>query len=282
MRTPTDTVFPLAPASARFRLWLWLLTGVLPVVVAGGLFAYLAIEGNLSWTTALIGFVATVLPLFLIGVTISRQAGRHRLVLGSDWIGVATGAHRRRLALAGLDLERARVLDLDEHLDFRPRLKTNGAFLPGFQTGWYRLRNGERALVARADGSRVLWIPTTQDFSLLLQPAGPARELLAALRQAATRRGTDGATTQPPPPPGKTYWFPAKQIGWGWGIPTAWQGWVVLGLFIAGVIALTMLVPDNRQFVGMALLVAALLAVCFLKGEPPRWRWGIDDGDDDF
>lgn len=83
MRTPADTVFPLAPPSARFRLWLWLLTGVLPVVVAGGLFAYLAIEGNLSWTTALIGFVATVLPLFLIGVTISRQAGRHRLVLGT-------------------------------------------------------------------------------------------------------------------------------------------------------------------------------------------------------
>jgi hypothetical protein len=23
------------------------------------------------------------------------------------------------------------------------------------------------------------------------------------------------------------YWFPAKRYGWGWGLPTAWQGWLV-------------------------------------------------------
>jgi hypothetical protein len=33
-------------------------------------------------------------------------------------------------------------------------------------------------------------------------------------------------------------WFPAKRYGWGWGLPVAWQGWVVLlawlALFVGG------------------------------------------------
>lgn len=29
------------------------------------------------------------------------------------------------------------------------------------------------------------------------------------------------------------YWFPAKRYGWGWGIPSSWQGWaVLLGFFV--------------------------------------------------
>ena len=24
------------------------------------------------------------------------------------------------------------------------------------------------------------------------------------------------------------YWFPAKRYGWGWGLPSTWQGWIVL------------------------------------------------------
>ncbi len=28
-----------------------------------------------------------------------------------------------------------------------------------------------------------------------------------------------------------TYWFPAKRYRWGWGLPSVWQGWVVMGIF---------------------------------------------------
>ena len=30
----------------------------------------------------------------------------------------------------------------------------------------------------------------------------------------------------------KKIWFPAKRYGWGWGLPCAWQGWVVLAVWI--------------------------------------------------
>ena len=74
------------------------------------------------------------------------------------------------------------------------------------------------------------------------------------------------------------YWFPAKQYGWGWGVPSVWQGWVVLAIFT---ILLTaggaFLLPAYGPVIFTAytvLVSAGLVAVCWLKGEPPAWRWG--------
>ncbi len=74
------------------------------------------------------------------------------------------------------------------------------------------------------------------------------------------------------------YWFPAKRYGWGWGLPTAWQGWVVMLVFIALLVMGAIWLPPPRELLAFliytAVLWAALLAVCWVKGEPPRWRWG--------
>ena len=72
------------------------------------------------------------------------------------------------------------------------------------------------------------------------------------------------------------YWFPAKRYGWGWGLPTAWQGWVVMLVFIALLVMGAIWLPPPRELLALliytAVLWAALLAVCWVKGEPPRWR----------
>ncbi|WIT13871.1 hypothetical protein PFX98_09670 [Paucibacter sediminis] len=78
--------------------------------------------------------------------------------------------------------------------------------------------------------------------------------------------------------PTKNYWFPAKRYGWGWGAPCAWQGWLVIAVFLALLAAGTLL-PRAEQapllfMAYTAALGVALLAICWLKGEPPRWRWG--------
>jgi hypothetical protein len=74
------------------------------------------------------------------------------------------------------------------------------------------------------------------------------------------------------------YWFPAKRYGWGWGLPLTWQGWAVLAAFIALIMADLWMFPPGKALpafvacvVGLSML---LTAVCWLKGEPPRWRWG--------
>ena len=77
-----------------------------------------------------------------------------------------------------------------------------------------------------------------------------------------------------------SYWFPAKRYGWGWGAPTTWQGWVVLLVFTAALLlGGHWLLPGFGEviFIGYAVMLSSvLLAVCWLKGEPPRWRWGKD------
>jgi hypothetical protein len=79
--------------------------------------------------------------------------------------------------------------------------------------------------------------------------------------------------------PGKNakdqYWFPAKRYGWGWGPPTAWQGWVVLiGMLLANLAAGIVLLPIHvAGFLCFVLaMVVLMLLICYAKGEPPGWR----------
>lgn len=76
------------------------------------------------------------------------------------------------------------------------------------------------------------------------------------------------------------YWFPAKRYGWGWGFPVRWQGWTTLIAYLLLIAVVCVLFQPARHPLAFILLVTllslALVAVCWLKGEPPRWRWGKD------
>lgn len=78
--------------------------------------------------------------------------------------------------------------------------------------------------------------------------------------------------------PARHYWFPAKRYGWGWGLPIAWQGWLVLGIFVALVLSAALFVlPWSGLlmfYVLVGFLVACLALVCWYTGEPSHWRWG--------
>ena len=52
----------------------------------------------------------------------------------------------------------------------------------------------------------------------------------------------------------------------------------MLAVFIALIVAGRLLFPPREHtaaFVAYVLVsIALLLAICWIKGEPPRWRWG--------
>lgn len=81
-------------------------------------------------------------------------------------------------------------------------------------------------------------------------------------------------------PDSGNYWFPAKRYGWGWGPPVTWQGWVVFAAFFALIGLGIHLFPPRQALAAFILYVVVLsvllIGVCWLKGEPPRWRWGDD------
>jgi hypothetical protein len=79
---------------------------------------------------------------------------------------------------------------------------------------------------------------------------------------------------------GQKYWFPAKRYGYGWGVPVTWQGWLVLVTYVVLATVGTLVLPPQNGLLPyiacITILTAAFIAVCWLKGETPRWRWGGD------
>lgn len=85
----------------------------------------------------------------------------------------------------------------------------------------------------------------------------------------------------------KGYWFRRKPFGWGW-TPARWQGWVVLLIFIVLITLNAVRIDSSSHSVSdtlinfipeTAVLVLILIAICWAKGEPPRWQWGFPKKD---
>lgn len=181
----------LEPPGHWTRVFLFVITLLLPIGVtlaaldhafADGADLRLIADSRVmtGWiTVGAVGLFSVVLWWIL-----HRSLRRHRITLADGSIEVATSFYKRRLTLDDLRLDEARAVDLDEHTQLKTRFKTNAAAMPGFSSGWFRLRNGSKALVATTGGKRVAWIPTRAGYDLLLQPRRP-QALLDELRRMA-------------------------------------------------------------------------------------------------
>ena len=178
----------LQPVPPGARAWLIGLTTVLPVVITGVALGFAAtsdapndlIGDSIPLTFAVVLSIVVVSG-GAIAFVVDRAMRRHRITIDAGGVEVATTFYRRRLGWRELRVDEARVISLDEHTQFKPMLKTNGTALPGFRSGWFRMRNRDKALVAMGRGPRVVWVPTTQGYGLLLQPRQP-QALLDLLR----------------------------------------------------------------------------------------------------
>ncbi len=144
------SVFPIAPAESRY-LWFFL-----PI--------------------------AAVLVGAMIILAVSLRGAR------DSTFEVFADSLRLRGDLYGRTIPRSQLLtDLARRVDFRmepellPKWKRVGTGLPGYQSGWFRLRNGEKALLYLTDRTRAVYVPTSAGYSLLLSPQDPDG-FLAALR----------------------------------------------------------------------------------------------------
>lgn len=81
----------------------------------------------------------------------------------------------RSIPLESLKSSEVRILDLNNRSEYLPKRRTLGTGLPGYASGWFRLRNGEKALVYLTSGKQVVYIPTSSNYSLLLSVEQPER-----------------------------------------------------------------------------------------------------------
>ena len=80
----------------------------------------------------------------------------------------------RLLPASSLMGEAARVINIKDQPQYQPVRRTLGTGLPGYLAGWFRLRNGEKALLYVTDPRQVIYIPTTENYAIMLSINQPA------------------------------------------------------------------------------------------------------------
>lgn len=129
-----------------------------------------------------------VLLLTLIGVTAllakSFSGARNAsFEVSPEGLRLRGDLYGRMIPAAQLRVADARAVDLTTERALVPTLRTMGTSVPGYDAGWFRLRDGERALLYVTDRHHVAYVPTTQGYSVLVSVANPDA-FVATLRRA--------------------------------------------------------------------------------------------------
>lgn len=140
-------------------------------------------SGKAVWTLAAIALFL----LALVGLLVyTGYSARHvRFEVSPGGLRIVGDVYGRTIPLNSLVLAEAGPVDLRRSSEYAPRWRTNGTGLPGYQAGWFQLSNGQRALVFVTDPRRVVRVPTTEGFTVLLSVENP-EDFLASLRATAS------------------------------------------------------------------------------------------------
>lgn len=147
----TTTVFPMIPAASK-SLWFF---AIISLILVGAL-------------------------LLMVWLAWSMQ--HVRFTVSKDGLRLQGDLYGRTVPLKSLKLDEAVVTNLNTDKEHQPKWRTMGTALPGYAAGWFKLRNGEKALLYVTDKTRVARIPTTEGYSVMLSVSEPAA-LIDALKQ---------------------------------------------------------------------------------------------------
>ncbi len=143
------------------------------------IFPIVPAPGSAFWILGVIG-VLLVAMFALFGYI--AYSGRHvRFEVSSEGLAIRGGLYGRLIPLADLDLAGARATDLSADQPLQFAFRTNGIGLPGYKAGWFRLKNGDKALAFVTNASQVAYIPTRRGYAVLLSVVNPEK-LIRALR----------------------------------------------------------------------------------------------------
>lgn len=174
MNTSAQQAFAVTPPPA-WAWWLMVgLAGLLPL----GLIAVLWLSHVPMHAppTALL-LVPVVTGLLLLAMT-RRSVWLHHGILE-----IRATLYTQKIPVAALDWEHASIVDLAEHTELKPLIKTNGFSTPGLNAGHFRLRKHfGKAFCLITDTRRVLWLPRRDGKGQYLLSLEHPQRLLDSLR----------------------------------------------------------------------------------------------------
>src|SRR3954452_13276141 len=132
------------------------------------------VPAQIKGTLAIVVPVALLLlaVLVLLGVTVHGSQAT-RFEVSPEGLRIRGDLYGRLIPAATLRGRLARAVALREERALAPAARTFGTGLPSYRSGWFRRANGEKALVYRTDPSRVVYVPSTAGWSILVSTADP-------------------------------------------------------------------------------------------------------------
>ena len=114
--------------------------------------------------------VIAVILISVIGLLayIAYSSKNVRFEVSDEGLRISRSLYGRFIPREEISTGDIRILDLNIDSEYKPKRRTNGAGLPGYAEGWFKLKNDEKALLFVTDRSSVVYIPTKKDYSVLL------------------------------------------------------------------------------------------------------------------
>ena len=170
-------LLPLAGSLSNPLRWLLVLMAI-PLV--GVIAALTVVHAHAAWPKT--GYLPAVMLLapsiiLLTTMVVIRSLRRAGVSVDQGELVVNIGLGKaKRVRLSSLRAHGVDTVDLNERRELKPMLRTWGTSLPGFAAGWFRLRNGEKAVCLLLDRHRVSYLRSDEDnLSLLLSLAEPEK-----------------------------------------------------------------------------------------------------------
>ena len=125
----------------------------------------------------LVPVVLLMLGFALFFINVMYYAKNSTVRIKDNELVIKGGLYGRSIPLGELHLEEAQVVNLYRDRSFQLRSRQNGVGLPGYNSGWFRLQDGQKVLAFVTDQTEVLYIPTDNGYSLMLTLENPGRFL---------------------------------------------------------------------------------------------------------
>jgi hypothetical protein len=146
------------------------------------IFAIVPASSGPLWFAIILGIV--LIGLLALGGYIVYSSRHVRFEIADQHLRIRGDLYGRSLPLSSLILDQAEVVDLTVRPELQFKWRTNGVSVPGYNSGWFRLRNRVKALAFVTDRRQVVVLPTRDGYTLLMSVVQP-QEFLIKLREAS-------------------------------------------------------------------------------------------------
>jgi hypothetical protein len=182
MMQTSEKTYRIIPAKPGVFIFLW---GFLIFFII--IFTVTFVNEGFEIASLAIAFIVLLIVGGVLGFFV-YQARNAVFSITELGLKIGPGFYGRLIPWDKIDAAGIRVINLNLEKQYQAKWRLNGAGLPGYSAGWFKLYNKEKALLFVTDASNVVYIPTLDNYSVLLSPQD-ADEMAEALRRFGKDKG---------------------------------------------------------------------------------------------